>query len=177
MPSMPAGRPRFPSITDPGWLHAISSSNRIILNEATRGGAGPLRPAMTPRSCAGVPEAEVLATNAGGGSISCHSGWLAGSVNPSRVVLQCHACNSATRKSRMWRDAGASLDRAWRRCDLGTTQSCRSETCGATQGPRPLLGRFGLPRVPRRLLLHVAMPRLQQRSTERNCYLLPLIWL
>src|SRR5205823_6856344 len=35
-----------------------------------------------------------------------------------------------------WRDAGASLDQAWRGRDLGTAQSRRSETCGATQGAR-----------------------------------------
>src|SRR5215831_606862 len=35
-----------------------------------------------------------------------------------------------------WRDARASLDQAWRGCDLGSTQSRRSETCGATKGAR-----------------------------------------
>src|SRR5215471_8782327 len=43
MPSVPAGHPRFPSITDPGWLHAISSSNPIILNRRREGS----RPAKT----------------------------------------------------------------------------------------------------------------------------------
>src|SRR5215831_6527876 len=33
-------------------------------------------------------------------------------------------------------NGGASLDQAWRGCDLGSTQSRRSETCGATQGAR-----------------------------------------